>query len=363
MTYFVVMVMTLLLAEFATSYRRVIGKNRTLNNVLVYKLLIWLTALPCILVSGLRAYTIGTDTGGTYYYIFLSVLNKGISNIRDVGYAFVNQLSIWFTDSYTGVLVITSVIFCGIAINSVFKQSENPVMSCLLFFTTNLYFISMNMVRQSIATMIFIVAIPYIKERKFAKFIVFIIIAVSFHIIGLVYVVFYFVSRIKITKKKVVGWSFLVLVIGNVLAELLEMIVTKVSFVSKYFSWYLTSKFNSGEMNWFSLLVELGVVAFLLWIYDKAKNDELYQIVLWLNFIAIATLLISSRIPLAQRISWLFSFPNFVYWPMCLKYVRNQSNRRIIAVIVNVLYFAYMFITIYIRGYHDVMPYVSVIGG
>lgn len=362
MTYFVVMVMTLIMTEFTTSYRKVIAKNRTLNNMFVYELLIWLTAIPCILVSGLRAYTIGTDTRGTYYYIFLNVYSNGISGIRDIGYALVNQLSLWITDSYSGVLILTSMMCCGIAMHAIFKQSQNPVMSCLLFFTTNVFFISMNMVRQSIAIMIFIVAIPYMKEQKFAKYMLLILLAASIHAVSIIYLVLFFICQIKMTKTKVVGGCFGVLVVGNMLAGIFEIVVRRVTYLSKYFSWYFTSSFNSGAVNWFSLMVELAIVVFLLFIYNSAKNDGMYRIVLWLNFIALSVLLISSRIPLAQRISWLFSFPNFVYLPQCINYIKNPSNRKIVSVFVNLLFFVYMFITIFMRGYHDVVPYASIIG-
>lgn len=362
MIYFVVMVMTLGMAALTTSYRKSTVNGRTINSVLTYKLLICLTALPTILVSGLRAYNVGTDTRGTYYYIFLSVYSNGISNIRDIGYAFINQLSLCFTDSYTGVLMLTSILCCGLAVHSIFKQSQNPAMSCLLFFTTNVFFISMNMIRQSIATMIFIVAIPHIKERKFVKFVILIALAVMVHVIGIVYIFIYFIYPIRLTKTRVTVGGIGVLVVGNILASLFAMIVTRVSYVAKYFSWYLTSGFNSGEMNWFSLFVQIGVMFFLIIIYDRAKNDGVYRIVLWLNFIALCILLISSRIPLAQRISWLFSFPNFVYLPGCMNYIKNKSNRKIISAFINVMFFAYMFITIFMRGYHDAIPYSSVIG-
>lgn len=360
--YFVIMVLTLMLAAFTTSYKNSIENSKTLNNVLVYKLFIWITALPIILVSGLRTYDIGTDTGGTYYYIFLNVRNNGISNIRDVGYALINQLSLLITESYSGVLVLTTIMFCGMAMHAIFKQSKNPVMSCLLLFTTNVFFISMNMVRQSIATMIFIVAIPYLKDRKFVKFAVLILLGASIHIISIIYIFFYFVCQIRMTKAKVLGGCLMVLIVGNILASIFKIVVTRVSYLSKYFSWYLTSNFNSGEVNWFSLLVEMGIIAFLLLIYDHAKKDDTYRIVLWLNFIALSVLLISSRIPLAQRISWLFSFPNFVYLPQCINYIKNPSNRKIISVFINIMFFIYMFITIFIRGYHDVVPYDSIIG-
>lgn len=362
MIFFVVIILTLLMAAFTTSYRKSIANDKTINNLLAYKILIWLTALPIILVSGLRTYNIGTDTGGTYYYLFLRISSNGISNIRDIGYALINQISLWFTNSYTGVLLLTSILCCGLAIHSIFKQSQKPVMSCLLFFTTNVFFISMNMVRQSIATMVFIVAIPYLKERKFVKFMLIIALACSIHVTSIVYVLFYFLCNIRLTKTKVVVGSAGIVVVGNILASIFEIVVRRVTFVARYFSWYFTSGFNSGEVNWFSLFVELGIVAFLLIIYDRAKNDDTYRIVLWLNFIALSILLISSRIPLAQRISWLFSFPNFVYLPQCINYIKNINNRKIISVTINLMFFAYMFITIFIRGYHDVVPYTSVIG-
>lgn len=362
MIYLVVIIITLMMAMFTTSYKKVAEREKTINSFFVYKVFVMLTALPTILVSGLRAYTIGTDTGGTYYYIFIKVSNSGLSNIRDIGYALINQVSLWFTDSYTGVLMLTSILCCGLAVRSIFKQSQNPVMSCLLFFTTNVFFISMNMVRQSIATMIFIVAIPYLRERKFVKFMLLIVVACLIHVTSIVYILFYFLCNIRLTKTKVVIGSVSIVVIGNLLASIFEIVVRRVTYLSMYFSAYLISNFNNGEVNWFSLFVELGIVIFLLIIYDRAKNDDTYRIVLWLNFIALAILLISSRIPLAQRISWLFSFPNFVYLPQCINYIKNISNRKILSVTINLLFFVYMFITIFVRGYHDVVPYASVIG-
>lgn len=362
MIYLVVIIITLIMAMFTTSYKKVVEREKTVTSLFIYKMFIMMTALPTILVSGLRAYTIGADTGGTYYYIFMRVSSRGVSNIRDMGYALINQISLWFTDSYTSVLILTSAICCGLAVRSIFKQSQNPIMSCLLFFTTNVFFISMNLVRQSIATMIFITAIPYIKERKFIKFAFLILLATSVHVTSIIYILVYFICQIRMTKTKIIGGSIGVLVVGNLLASIFEILITRVSYVARYFSWYFTSGFNSGEVNWFSLFVEIGIVLFLLLIYDRAKKDDTYQVVLWLNFIALAILLISSRIPLAQRISWLFSFPNFVYLPQCINYIKNVNNRKIITIIINLMFFAYMFITIFIRGYHDVVPYTSVIG-
>lgn len=359
--YFILMCITLFAGWITVRSKKAAIKEYNLNNVGVYFIMIAITIIPCVLVSGLREYHVGTDTSGTYYNIYLQVLSGKLSSVRDTGYAFINWFAIQFNSSYTSVLIVTSFLSIGLVIIAIFRDSANPMMSLILFFTTNMFFLSMNAVRQSIATAIFIMAVPYIRDRKPKRYFFMIFLATMVHIIAIIYIPIYFITKVKLNPKRVMVLGTIVIVFGNMLGILANYLLTKVTLFSRYFSWYLNSEFNSKETNWFSLMVELGIVVLLLIVYKRAKTDEEYNILLWLHFMAIVLLMLSSRIPQAQRLSWLFSFSTVVYLPKMFGYIKGKDNRKIIAFTVNAAFFIYMIITVFIRGYHEVVPYSSVI--
>ena len=185
------------------------------NGIIEYKICSVLSFIPPFLVSGLRSFNIGTDTSATYLNIYkLALYSKSLTQIRETGYFLLNKIAILFFNNYTGVLIITSLIMCGFAYYGIFKLSKYPVMSVILFFITNVYFISMNMVRQSIATAIFVFAIQYIKNKKPIRYFLCILIASSIHVTALLYIPIYFLSKVRIRIKYIV----MILLVGLIFA-------------------------------------------------------------------------------------------------------------------------------------------------
>ena len=138
------------------------------KNKIIYVFLCFMSFFPSFFVASFRDYSIGTDTDSTYLSIYNLVLS-GSGGIRDVGYALINKVSIVLFNNYTGLLLMTSLIMYACFYKSIFNQSKYPAISTYLFFATNVYFISMNMIRQSISISLFTLSIPSIKDRKFFK--------------------------------------------------------------------------------------------------------------------------------------------------------------------------------------------------
>ena len=201
--YLIVIILSVFFAFIAQNMRKQYNTSKKRIDHQAYIIFSILSFLPVFLVSAYRGYSVGTDTSGTYYDIYQLVLNN-IGGIRDVGYTFINKVAICLFHSYHGVLFLTSLIFCGLSFKSIFEESKYPMFSVLLFFTTNVYFISMNMIRQSIATTLFILAIPFIKKKEFWKFLILILIATSIHSVSLIYIFLYFLLNKKIKIKNIV---------------------------------------------------------------------------------------------------------------------------------------------------------------
>ena len=119
-----------------------------------YYIFLVLSFLLPFLISAFRGIKVGTDTSKTYVEIYNAVINK--IPVRDFGFGFLTKISIILFKNFQGILIVTSFIFMFLSYYSIIKYSNKPVLSLILFFTTNVYFVSMNMIRQSIATAIFI---------------------------------------------------------------------------------------------------------------------------------------------------------------------------------------------------------------
>lgn len=356
--YIITFLISIFFAFLADNIKKQYAKYKTKKLKIIYLIFCFFAFLLPFLVSAFRDFSIGTDTSGTYKKIYYIVLNES-SVVRDFGYAFINKIAIWLFNDYSGLLIITSLIFCSLSYKSIFSESKYPVLSVILFFTTNVYFISMNMIRQSIATAFFIVSIPYIKEKKFFKYFILNIIAISIHSTSIVYLFLYFLLKKKLKIKNIIIIILIIMLFGGLLSSSLIEFLCEFEYFRKYFAWYLTSQFATGDLNLFSLISNLIVLLFLFMINKEAKEDENYNILLWLETLSVLSLLLSSSLPMMQRISWLFSFPLYIYLPGMFDFIKNYKFRPYIKVCIFSYFILYMIITIFIKGYNEVVPYIS----
>ena len=205
-------------------------------------------------VASFRDYSIGTDTDSTYLSIYNLVLS-GSGGIRDVGYALINKVSIVLFNNYTGLLLMTSLIMYACFYKSIFNQSKYPAISTYLFFATNVYFISMNMIRQSISISLFTLSIPSIKDRKFLKFIIINLLAFSIHSSAIIYFPTYFLLNRKLNIKYSIILVCLFGLFGGIFSTYIIELLYNSTFFLKYFAWYFNSMYNTGAVSLFSLLI------------------------------------------------------------------------------------------------------------
>ncbi len=353
MTYFLMIILSILFAILAMKYYQK-GKNNITNKILFF-LFAFLSFLIPFLVSAFRNYTIGTDTSGTYMEIFNRIRNG--ESIRDLGFGVITKVSLFIFNNYTGFLILTSLIFCGLSYICIFRDSKYPAMSVLLFFTMNVFFISMNMIRQSIAISIFMYSIKYIKNKNIIKYIIAMIIAMLIHTSAILYFPMYFVYNFKINKNILCAVPIVIVLLKAFLLDFIINVLIKFEYFNKYFSWYLTSQYNTGKLNIVSFLIACCIFILLILIYKSAREDKEYNMLLWNEIIAITFLAISSELPLMQRTSYLFTFPLYIYLPNMFKYIENFKFRMSMKFLVNMGYLSYMIVTIFILGYNEVYPY------
>lgn len=213
------------------------------------------------------------DVGADYYsyykvasgdtnpiFIFLYE-NFEFSNKRLIDLArFLNEPQLYF--------IMTSFIINYCIINTLKKNSKNYFFSIMLYLSIPLfYFNSLGIIRQYCAIAIVFYSIQFIKNKNLMKFIICIVLAVSFHRSALIAAPLYLIYRIKSNKKIYI----LLLLGGFVSSGILLYLVGK---IFPMYLGYLTSKLGEGGNKLIILFNALGILCIFCFKYIKKKSSE-----------------------------------------------------------------------------------------
>lgn len=321
------------------------------------------------LVAGLRAYTVGTDTNETYLDIY-NISTQNFWSIRDRGYAFINYVIKVIFGNYSAVLLMVSFITYGLIFYRIYKDSKIEWYSIFLFFSTDFFFISMNMVRQSIAIAIFIFSITLIHSKEKKDIVLYFIMAFlagTMHTSGWILIPLFFVYRfVKLSPIKALVFTVVNIVLCGVITKIVIGILFKNSYFSSYFKWYFDSNYNSGELSIVGIMIPFTIL--MLWVilykfHSEAKSDLQFNDLGISMLIAGNLAIYSTMIPLIQRISLYFSSTIILFLPCVFSYMENKKFRIGMKVAITSCYLFYMIITIFIQKQEGVLPYHSVIFG
>ena len=117
------------------------------------------------------------------------------------GYVFLNWILGKCGFSFRMFLILYAA-FCIISVTKFIDQySQDACFSFCLFLALGMYGYYFGIIRQSIAVSILLFSINSIKKRQIFKFFILVFIAFLFHKIALIFLPFYFVANIKLTKK------------------------------------------------------------------------------------------------------------------------------------------------------------------
>lgn len=180
-----------------------------------------LVTINWILISGLRSLDVGADTR-SYRIRFFNTMASSWKSLfekfyvvyindegKDPGYSVFEKIVQLFTDNYQIYLIVVAMaFFVGMAV-WIYKYSEEPCMSFLVFSSFLFGFYAITGIRQTIATVLAVfIGTKLIKENKLFKFLIVMLVAFTIHKSVLCFLPFYFVSKIKISRKYITAILF-----------------------------------------------------------------------------------------------------------------------------------------------------------
>ncbi len=304
-----------------------------------------ITALQWILISGLRGMTVSKDMY-TYKIKFYETLKTEWKDIfdnfyfvyiegegKDPGYDIFTKIIQLFTQDYQVFLFIcASIFFIGMAI-WIFKYSEYPMLSMIIFDSFLYSFFALTGIRQTLATVLVVfIGSKYIKENNFKKFLILSLIAYTLHKSSLTVLVFYFISKIPINRKYIVGVLLLFPILFILRDPYFNIIGRIVGYEYDEFE-------NTGAymFTFLYLMVVLVSLIFLPWIKEKCHNYQLYFNAIFMGMILIPLVFVN---PAAMRAVQYFSLYLMLYIPEFVKTFEVKIRGPIYTLLATILLLA-----------------------
>ena len=239
---------------------------------------VFLCFVELFLLTGLRGYDVGSDTR-TYLDRFLEkkgITFFGIFELEPKGFEYGYQIFQNFC-AFTGMnetgylLAVAAVIYIPFFV-FVYKYSEHPEISILVYFAFNMFYYSLGIFRQMIALSLCLTTVPLILKRKPVSFVVVTCIAGSFHMTAFVWMVTYFLYAF--INRRQIKWAILIaavaLPVGEILMKPIFELIERYHFYFDNIENYRTSPDDSFFM--FFVFCSILIATQVFGYFEKKKT-------------------------------------------------------------------------------------------
>lgn len=309
------------------------------------------------IISALRKYSVGKDLGAHYYNTFLRIKDlPWKSAIASTSYekgfvAFLKLVGSIF-ENPQWMIVINSIFIFVIIGWFIYKNSEDVVLSSILFIACNTWFMELNIMRQGMAISTGLLAAEVYKrtDLKAKRYIIFgllVLLAASFHSAAIILILIPVVDKLGF-KRKHIFWSVVILTVAFFLYSYLYQITSLfVSLTRDYAEYYESKNYGTGSINAFALyelLVPLVCFAIASWtiVYRQRKmgtvdNDEVYEkngyfkncYLMYMVLFLVLCRLLRFRVYIITRMAYYFIPYLWILFPRAITNMRGLNNRRI----------------------------------
>lgn len=357
MTVYFIQLILILFIGFFTFYKK--PKDRKLNMFFIT------TFLILTVVAGLRDYSVGYDSA-QYRIAFLKTRDLSFGNLGllryEYGFTFLCKCLNLLTNNWQILFLVTSIFINYCVLRFIKKNSDNPLLSVLMYVLMNFYFFYISAMRQALAISIVLLGYEYLKSDKFIKFLIFVGIACLFHGSAILAILFIPIKKIKYSKN-FLPILCIILVVSFFFGRDIFAILAR---FSSRLSDYASSKFYAE--NYFGALLQF-ILNFILYVFGLMvlfkkgktslddKNDTLSPLV---GILAVANifLVLTMKVSIFNRFSPFFSVFIIIWIPNIIKRIPKGKDRFFINIgLVSVLTLYWLIINILRPEWYGVNPF------
>ena len=312
--------------------------------------------IVCVVVLafflGSRGFYVGKDTYAyrDYYDLVKTIpLSKVITSTftqeyyftlpYSLGYnLFAKALSYIFRPNTT-IIVAASLLYMYGMYRFLSTQTKNYPLSTFIFLALGTYLIAFNVLRQTLAVSICMLAYVAYQEGKIRKSILLTVLAASFHISALLFFILFIYEKIQPNKKNFLSLTYGIIGTGVLGFFLCKPVLTLLHLYDRY----LAQGFLDYNPNPMKFVLWIGLLGIIIYLYQK-ETDPLPkdQFIIW-SFIIIHIVLnmIALQIGGFVRLSWYFQPFIILLLDQCASKIpaRFYKTYVILVIIGSILYF------------------------
>lgn len=337
----------------------------TSKNVKTKKNFVIASIIILTIVSALRASSVGSDTL-QYCNAFKYLFNFEHLNFDALRYEKGFTLFLWVIhklSSEPNVLLIISSLLINLGIcRFIIKNSDNMILSLILYFICNFYFAYMNIMRQALSIVLILYGYEFLKKDRKIIFSIFVLFASLFHFSAVLAFIYLPLQKFKYNKNMIITVSVLSIIgfiFGNDLFAYLGTLSSRVND-------YIGSQYD--VQNYFGALLEflLNLISFGFGILVIRKNkpevfnDKKNNLNLIVGIMSINTIIsaLVMKVSIFNRFSTYFSIFNIIWIANCLTIIKEPRKKIVYSMMFLLIYVLYFLaILIYRPEWYSVVPY------
>ena len=314
------------------------------------------------LVMGLRHYGVGTRDTENYRKLFFGAMNY--SNIVDffdvhklfenvfllseiIFYAFTWCFSKIIPDYQCFLLAVSAFITYSV-MRFIYKNSENVLISVIMYICLGLLTFNMNGMRQAVAMAICLFSYNYAKNKKLVPFLLVVFIAVLVHKTAIFFVLIYFISYLKFNIKSFAIFNIAIIMFvlyADRLVALFDEIVDK--------NYSEGEPFKDG--GYVTLIIYALMLIFAFVVGGKKLSEKDFSFMLYITILGgVLYLERYLSIQIYERLSYYFFYSSLLILPKSVARIDEEEKPIITTtiIILSILLFAYR---LYGSAFHNYM--------
>lgn len=259
----------------------------------------------------------GVETGFQFFVFLLSRIFKNPQ---------------WIIIISTGIYIVSTCIF-------IYKNSDNVVLSVVMYITLGLMDFQMQGMRQAIAMSICLFAFEFAKNKRFVPFLLTCLLATQMHISSMTFVVVYFVLNMRNRPFKA-----LLMVVASIVLLLSSELIVNIG-NNAFDMDYNTVTVKSGGV--IAVLIYVLILTFPFFINNDARKDDDIMNLFYFTILGFVCYLMRyTGTIIAERISFYFMFGQILLLPKALKrlVINEREIIKLIVCILSIALFAYRLI-------------------
>lgn len=319
-----------------------------------------ISGVALVLFLGLRDKHIGSTDTYNYYSLFKATISKStwhefssyMSKYRtgfkekEIGF----QIFVWLLSRVTSngqaIIVVTAFIYTASLMRYIYHNSDDVVLSVVMYITLGIMFFEMQGMRQSIAMSICLISYEYLKKNKFVPFALWVILACFFHKTAIVFLVLWIFRKFTINQKHLFYFSILgvaVIVFCN----------TIIRVANDFFDMDYSKAVEGGGLVATSIYIL--TIIFVYAFVPRDKMDKKFSLAFYMMLLGfVCYILRYFGAQASERISFYFMFAQLIVLPNAICSMRDDKEKSITKTIVVVLSIALM---IYRLSGSNLVPY------